>query len=152
MQFVATLTANIEKLSGSPVTVTVDNVTSGSVTIATTVAFLSGDSSSASTYTSALQSGNAASVFETSFGSVTVDTSSIKASIAANPSESNLTHCCVPDTTMITLRYALHELGNKLRAMTGDTKQINQHCDHSAVCILIDMLNVQEQEAAAGFN
>ncbi len=87
MQFVTTLTANIEKLSGSPVTVTVDNVASGSVTDATTVAFLSGDSSSASIYTSALKGGDAASVFGTSFGSVAVDTSSIKASTVVNPSE-----------------------------------------------------------------
>ncbi len=123
----ATLTANIEKLSGSPVTVTVDSVTSGSVRVATTVAFLSGDSSSASTYTSALKSGNAASVFGTSFGSVAVDTSSIKASTVTNPSESELTHCFVHDTTMITPRHAFHELGNKLHALTGDTKQINQH-------------------------
>ena len=107
----ATLTANIEKLSGSPVTVTVDSVTSGSVTVATTVAFLSGDSSSASTYTSALKSGDAASIFGTSFGSVAVDTSSIKASTVANPSELELIYCFVPDTTMITLRHAFHELG-----------------------------------------
>ena len=120
----ATLTANIEKLSGSPVTVTVDSVTSGSVTVATTVAFLSGDSLSASTYTSALKSGNAASVFGTSFGSVAVDTSSIKASTVTDPS---VTHCLVFDTTMIILRHAFHQLGNKLHTMTGETKQINQH-------------------------
>ncbi len=123
----ATLTTNIEKLSGSPVTVTVDSVISGSVMVATTVAFLRGDSSSASTYTSALKSGDAASVFGTSFGSVAVDTSSIKASTVANPSGSELTHCLVLGTNMVTLRHAFHELGNKLYAMTGDTKQINQH-------------------------
>ena len=153
LQFVATLTANIEKLSGSPVTVTVDSITSGSVTVATTVAFLSGDSSSASTYTSALTSGSAASIFGTSFGSVAVDTSSIKASTVANPSESKLTHCLVLGINMTTLRHAFHELGNKVHAMTGDTKHINQHCVvHTAVCILIDMLDAQKQEAAAGFN
>ncbi|DBA89412.1 hypothetical protein WJX77_010471 [Trebouxia sp. C0004] len=69
-QFVATLTANIEKLSGSPVTMTVDSFTSGSVTVATTVALLSGDTSSTSTYTSALESGDVASLSKTSFGSV----------------------------------------------------------------------------------
>ena len=37
LQFVATLTTNIEKLSGSPVQVSVDIVTAGSVTVATTV-------------------------------------------------------------------------------------------------------------------
>ena len=50
LRCVVTLIAKIE-VSGSPVTVTVDSVTSGSVKDATTVAFLSGDSSSASTYT-----------------------------------------------------------------------------------------------------
>jgi len=119
---VAALTTNTEKLSGSPVTVTVDSVTSGSVTVATTVAFLSEDSASASTYTSALKIGNAAIIFGTSFGSIAVDTSSSKATVA-NPSESELTHCFVPDTTMITLCHAFHELGKKLHAMTGDTDQ-----------------------------
>lgn len=87
-----------------------------------------------------LKSGNAASVFETSFGSVAVDTSSIKASTVANPSESELTLCFVPDTIMITLCHAFHKLGNKLHAMTGDTKRINQHCViYSAIltCLII---------------
>lgn len=86
----ATLTTNIEKLSGSPVTVTVDSVTSGLVTvqIATTLAFLSRDSSSASTYMSALTGGTEASNFETSFGSGAVGDSFIKASTVASPSES----------------------------------------------------------------
>ena len=61
LQFVATLTTNIEKLSGSPVQVTVDSVTAGSVTVATTVVFLSGESSSASAYRSALTSGGTSS-------------------------------------------------------------------------------------------
>ncbi|KAA6417956.1 MAG: hypothetical protein FRX49_12114 [Trebouxia sp. A1-2] len=89
-QLVATLTTNIEKLSGSPVTVTVDSVTSGLVTvqIATTLAFLSRDSSSASTYMSALTGGTEASNFETSFGSGAVGDSFIKASTVASPSES----------------------------------------------------------------
>jgi len=90
LQFVATLTANIEKLSGSPVTVTVDSVTAGSVKIATTVAFLSGDSSSASTYTSVLKSGDVSSVFGTSFGGVAVDASSVKSATVTNPSASEL--------------------------------------------------------------
>ncbi|DBA82155.1 TPA: hypothetical protein ACH3X1_007142 [Trebouxia sp. C0004] len=88
-QFVATLTANIEKLSGSPVTVTVDSVTAGSVKIATTVAFLSGDSSSASTYTSVLKSGDVSSVFGTSFGGIAVDASSVKSATVTNPSPSS---------------------------------------------------------------
>ena len=43
-----------------------------------------------------------------------VNTSFIKASTVASPSESKRKRCFVPDTTRVTLRYAFHELGNKL--------------------------------------
>ena len=87
LQFVTTLTANIEALSGSPVTVTIDSITAGSVKVASTTLFLSGDSSSAASYTTALTSGDTASVFGTSFGTIAVDTSSITTSTASNPSK-----------------------------------------------------------------
>ena len=90
MQFILTLTTNIEKLSGSPVKVTVDSVSAGSIKIGTTVLFPSGDSSSASTYTSALKSGDTSSVFGNSFGGIAVDASSVETAAAANPSKSGL--------------------------------------------------------------
>ena len=109
LQFVATLTTNIEKLSGSPVQVTVDSVTAGSVTVATTVVFLSGDSSSASAYQSALTSGDTSSVFGTSFGDIAVDASSVKTATVTNPSESETLscHCFVKPCTLPTRFFAL---------------------------------------------
>ena len=87
LQFITTLTANIKALSGSPVTVTIDSITAGSVKVASTTLFLSGDSSSAASYTTALTSGDTASVFGTSFGTIAVDKSSITTSTASNPSK-----------------------------------------------------------------
>lgn len=96
LQFVTTLTNNIEALSGSPVQVTITGISPGSVKIASTVAFLNGDASSASTYQTALTQGDTASLFGTSFGSVAVDASSIKAVTVSNPSKL----CLVLDRSM----------------------------------------------------
>ncbi|KAL3145181.1 hypothetical protein ABBQ32_000934 [Trebouxia sp. C0010 RCD-2024] len=84
-QFIATVVKNVEALSGSAVQVTIDSVTAGSVKVASTVVFLSGDSASASSYQAAITSGIATRVFGTSFGAVAVDQSSIKASTVSNP-------------------------------------------------------------------
>ena len=92
VQFIATVVKNVEALSGSAVQVTIDSVTAGSVKVASTVVFLSGDSASASSYQAAITSGNATSVFGTSFGAVAVDQSSIKASTVSNPGKAPLPH------------------------------------------------------------
>ena len=92
LQFITTLTDNIEALSGSPVQVTIDSISPGSVKIASTVVFLNGDATSASTYQTALTSGDTASVFGTSFGGISVDTSSIKAVTVSNPSKLGCLH------------------------------------------------------------
>lgn len=114
LQFVATLTVNIKKLSGSPVLVTVESVTPGSVKVATTVVFLSGDSSSASTYTAALTSGETSSVFGTSFGGVGVDASSVKTATVTNPSESHAAmttlHCAHCSIHCISLAAKIHQM------------------------------------------
>ena len=90
VQFIATVVKNVEALSGSAVQVTIDSVTAGSVKVASTVVFLSGDSASASSYQAAITSGDPTSVFGSSFGAVAVDTSSIKASTVSNPGDA---HC-----------------------------------------------------------
>lgn len=88
LQFVTTLETNIEKLSGSPVQVSIDSISAGSVKVASTVVFLNGNSSSAAAYQTAMTSGTASSsIFGTSFGAVAVDASSVKPSTVANPSK-----------------------------------------------------------------
>ena len=87
LQFITTLTNNIQSLSGSPVQVTIDSVSAGSIKVASTVVFLSGDTSSASTYSAALTSGDTASVFGTSFGGVAVDTQSVTTEVVSNQSK-----------------------------------------------------------------
>ena len=87
LQFTTQLSNNIERLTGSPVQVTIDSISAGSVKVASTVAFLSGDTSSASTYSAALTSGNTASIFGGSFGNVAVDTQSVSTSTVNNPSK-----------------------------------------------------------------
>lgn len=86
------MTNNIEALSGSPVQVTIDSISAGSVKVASTVVFLNGDASSASTYQTALTNGDTSSVFGTSFGGISVDTSSIKTVTVSNPSKLALTY------------------------------------------------------------
>ena len=94
LQFITTLTNNIEALSGSAVQVTITGIFPGSVKVSSTVVFLNGDSSSASTYQTALTSGNTASLFGTSFGSVAVDASSVKAVTVSNPSKLSPVNDC----------------------------------------------------------
>ncbi len=87
LQFITELKYNIETLSGSSVQVTIDSISAGSVKVGSTVLFLSGDSTSSSTYQSALTSGNTANIFGTSFGDVAVDTQSVTTTTVANPSK-----------------------------------------------------------------
>ncbi len=88
LQFITTLETNIEKLSGSPVQVSIDSISAGSVKVASTVVFLNGNSNSAAAYQTAMTSGTASSsIFGTSFGAVAVDASSVKPSTVANPSK-----------------------------------------------------------------
>lgn len=78
--------ANVEALTGSPVDVTITNYTSGSVVATTMVDFLDNSQTSAATYSTVMQSGDPALVFGTSYGSVTVDPSSVVTSQVTNPS------------------------------------------------------------------
>ena len=83
-----TVEKNIETLSGSPVQVTIDSVSAGSVNVVTTTVFLNGNADSAAAYQTAMTGGSASSViFGTAFGSVAVDTSSVKAESVNNPSK-----------------------------------------------------------------
>ena len=93
LQFVSTIEANVQSLSGSPVQVTIDSITAGSVSVATTTIFLNGDSNSALAYQTTMTSGNAASrIFGTGFGSVAVDASSVNTKSVSNPSKPGHMH------------------------------------------------------------
>ena len=87
LQFTTQLSNSIASLTGSPVQVTIDSISAGSVKVASTVAFLSGDRSSASTYSAALISSNTSSLFGSSFGDVVVDTQSVSTTTVNNPSK-----------------------------------------------------------------
>ena len=67
--------------------VSIDSVAAGSVKVASTVAFLSGNSTSASTYGTALTSGNTGSIFGSGFGDVAVDIRSVTTATITNPSK-----------------------------------------------------------------
>ena len=86
MQFIGTLTTNIEKLSG-PVQVAIvpNSIKPGSVVMGTTVAFLTGDTSSAAAYTRAMES-SSVSIFFGSYAA-SVNTSSIVQSTIDNSGE-----------------------------------------------------------------
>lgn len=94
MQFIKTLTTNIEKLSG-PVTVAIvpGSIKPGSVVVDTTVAFLSGDTSSVTAYTTVMKSSSVSSIFGSYAASV--NTGSIVESTIANPGEFLTTHACL---------------------------------------------------------
>ena len=56
LQFISTLEANVEALTGSPVKVTIDSVTSGSVVVTETYAFLDNSVTSAANLATVLTS------------------------------------------------------------------------------------------------
>lgn len=85
MQFVTSMTNNIEALTGSPVKVTITNYTSGSVIVATQTDFLDNNQASATSFSNLLTSGDVSSVFGTEYGSVTVDPKSVTTSQVTNP-------------------------------------------------------------------
>lgn len=87
LQFVATVTQNVEALTGSPVLVWLTNVISGSVVASTNVVFLDGNTTSAMTYQKVMGSVNTGSIFGSSFGPVTVDPSSVPITTVSNPSK-----------------------------------------------------------------
>lgn len=100
LQFITTLETNIEKLSGSPVQVSIDSISAGSVKVASTVVFLN----SAAAYQTAMTSGTASSsIFGTSFGAVAVDASSVKPSTVANPSKAIYT--CLYSPKLVIPKY-----------------------------------------------
>ena len=87
LQFVSTLEKNIEDLSGSAVTVTINSIAPGSVIVASTTTFLSGNAANALVYQTAMTSGNTAQIFGTSFGTVSVDAASVQAITVDSPGE-----------------------------------------------------------------
>jgi len=110
LQFVATLTTNIEKLSG-PVNVAIvpGSIKSGSVVVGTTVAFLTGDTSSVAAYTTAMRSSSVSTIFGSYAASV--NTASIAESTIANPGKSVSAHCCWKlDFDMLCLLTSEHTL------------------------------------------
>lgn len=80
------MTTNLAKICG-PVSVTLSNIRSGSVIFTSTVAFLNGNSASATAYKTALAS-DVASIFGDTY-SVSVDTGSIQDTTAANTGKQN---------------------------------------------------------------
>ena len=86
LQFISTLEANVEALTGSPVKVTIDSVTSGSVVVTETYAFLDNSVTSAANLATVLTSSDSSSVFGTTFGPVTVAAGSVMTGTVANPS------------------------------------------------------------------
>ncbi|KAL3157147.1 hypothetical protein ABBQ38_001388 [Trebouxia sp. C0009 RCD-2024] len=84
-QFISTVEKNVESLSGSPVKVTIDSISAGSVNVATTTVFLNGNADSVAAYQMAVTGGSATSIiFGTAFGSVAVDASSVKVQSVSN--------------------------------------------------------------------
>lgn len=102
LQFVQTMTPNIEALTGSPVAVTITNYTGGSVVNTTETAFEDNDATSAAQYANVMKSGDPTLVFGTGYGSVTVDPNSVTTGQATNPAStsespstfSGLNHTC----------------------------------------------------------
>ena len=102
LQFVQTMTTNIEALTGSPVAVTITNYTGGSVVVTTQTAFEDNDATSAAQYANVMKSGDPTLVFGTGYGSVTVDPNSVTTGQATNPAStsespstfSGLNHTC----------------------------------------------------------
>ncbi len=90
LQFVQTMTTNIEALTGSPVAVTLTNYTGGSVVVTTQTAFEDNDAASAAQYANVMKSGDPTLVFGTGYGSVTVDPSSVTTGQATNPARKSL--------------------------------------------------------------
>ena len=86
LQFVASLTSNIETLTSSPVNVTIANYTSGSVVATINTYFLDDNEASATTYATVMKSGEVSSVFGSDYGTVTVDPNSVKTTTVTNPS------------------------------------------------------------------
>ena len=89
LHFVATLVANIEALTGSPVNVTITSSKAGSVLANITTDFLDNDVTSATTLAKVMMSGVPTSVFGTGYGSVSVDPSSVKTVQVSNPARTS---------------------------------------------------------------
>ena len=90
LQFTATLTQNIEAMTGSPVLVKITQVRAGSVVVGTRVVFLDANMTSVTTYQDALVSGYTAKIFGSSFGVVTVDPESVSITTVDNPSKPSI--------------------------------------------------------------
>ena len=86
LQFVNTLEANVEELTGSPVKVSILSYKSGSVVVTESYAFLDNSATGASSLIGVLKSRDSSSVFGTSFGPVAVNTSSVTSGPVTNPS------------------------------------------------------------------
>ena len=84
LQLISVLQQSISALVGSEVTVTITSVRSGSVMVATSVLFLSGNSNDATTYVSTLTNSSIASLYGSKFGAVAVDTSSVRITSASS--------------------------------------------------------------------
>ena len=85
MQFVATITANIESLTGSPVFYNITSYASGSVVYYSTCEFQDGTNTGSTIYATDLEDGDLSGIYGTQYGSVTVDPSSVNTTEVANP-------------------------------------------------------------------
>ena len=90
LQFVATLVANIEALTGSPVNVTIKSFKAGSVVANIETDVLDNNMGTATTLSNVLKSGDPSSVFGTGYGSVSVDPNSVKTVQVSNPARTSL--------------------------------------------------------------
>jgi len=94
VQFINTLETNIFTQISAIVNVTITKVVLGSISVTNSIAFTGADSAAAlagqSALAKVLSSGDASSVFGTTFGSVAV--SGVEQTNATNPSESHNCH------------------------------------------------------------
>ncbi len=130
LQFVQTMTTNIETLTGSPVAVTITNYTGGSVVVTTQTAFEDNDATSAAQYANAMKSGDPTLVFGTGYGSVTVDPNSVTTGQATNPAGKSFSTFLVH--TMITSACS-HRESSHTTAFEGCPLQLCPAFSHRAL-------------------
>lgn len=112
LQFAAAISQNVERMTGSPVSVQITRVVAGSVVASTQVIFLDGNTTSASTYQSVMTSGDTSSIFGSSFGEVTVDASFVKSATVSNPSKACQSGHALFTGIIALTKYGRHTVGD----------------------------------------
>ena len=143
LQFISTLEANVEALTGSPVKVTIDSVTSGSVVVTETYAFLDNSVTSAANLATVLTSSDSSSVFGTTFGPVTVAAGSVKTGTVTNPSSKHYctlvikqTHSCTAAMHMTLSHMQFSKAAAEGQGLSCPHLRVhNPHNSHAALVI-----------------